>query len=82
VTVKVINEEHDERSLSWVGKVEHQIKFEKMEVKRLTMTALAHEIGVYDINHLKFEVYTEGKTAPAEVKLRDELIVQILAEAP
>lgn len=47
------------------------------------MTALAHEIGVYDINHLKFEVYTEAGKEPTDVKLRDELIVQILAaEAP
>lgn len=79
VAVKIAAEEDDERSLSWVGKVEHQIKFENKEARRLTMTALAHEIGVYDVNQVKFEVYIKGRKEPTQVPLRDEMIVQILA---
>ena len=76
VTVSVFNEDLD--SLSWVGKVEHQIKFESdTEVKRLTMQAYAHEIGVYNLNNLKFEVHTEDALS-TDVKLRDELLVQVL----
>ena len=75
VAVKIATEEDDERSLSWVGKVEHQIKFESKEARRLTMTALAHEIGVYDVNQVKFEVFIKGRNEPVQVPLKDELIV-------
>lgn len=46
------------------------------------MTALAHEIGVYDISQVKFEAYIKGRKEPIQVPLRDEMIVQILADEP
>ena len=75
VAVKIASEEDDERSLSWMGKVEHQVKFENREARRLTMTALAHEIGVYDVNQVKFEVFIKNREEPVQVPLKDELIV-------
>lgn len=41
------------------------------------MQAYAHEIGVYNLNNLKFEVHTEDALS-TDVKLRDELLVQVL----
>jgi len=48
----------------------------------VNLNALAHEIGVFDLNSIMFYVYLKGNTEPIKVELKDELIVQILMDQP
>jgi len=50
VRVAVGGEVDDERSLTWMGKVNHKLRDFNESPKRLILTALVHELGVYDLN--------------------------------
>jgi hypothetical protein len=46
-----------------------------MQCKRIALTSVAHEIGVYEINQVKFDVYLKDKKEAETMELKDELIV-------
>lgn len=41
-------------------------------------TAMVHELGVYDLNQLSLEVVVQPGQEPVPIKLKDEMIVQVL----
>ena len=43
----------------------------------VVMTAVVHEVGVFDLNHLAVEVTIKGHNLPIQVKVKDEMIVQV-----
>lgn len=43
----------------------------------VVMTAVVHEVGVFDLNHLAVEVTIKGHNLPMQVKVKDEMIVQV-----
>lgn len=55
IKVAIQKENLNLHNLTWVGKVTHILK-NVTETKQVTMTALVHQIGVYDLNQIYFEV--------------------------
>ena len=43
----------------------------------VVLTAVVHEVGVFDLNHLAVEVTIKGHNLPVQVKVKDEMIVQV-----
>ena len=56
VRVTVGGEVDDDRSLTWMGKVAHKLTGLDEAPRRLVLTALVHDLGVYDLNQLSLEV--------------------------
>merc|ERR1712021_281851 len=42
----------------------------------VVLTAVVHEVGVFDLNHLSVEETIKGHNLPVAVKVKDEMIVQ------
>lgn len=78
VRVTVGGEVDDDRSLTWMGKVTHKLTALDEAPRRLTLTALIHELGVYDLNQLSLDVVAPSGQEPVQIKLKDEMIVQVL----
>lgn len=47
-------------SLSWVGKVQHKLHTLK-ESKVIALSALVHQVGVYDLNQIAIESLNEDE---------------------
>ena len=60
---------------SWIGKITNKFKDLDMTPKRVTIQALIHDVGVYDLNLLKIEVIKDGKAS--EIKLKDEMVIEV-----
>ena len=65
----------DERSLTWMGKVVHKLTGLDEAPRRLVLTALVHDLGVYDLNQLSLEVVALSGQEPVQIRLKDEMIV-------
>lgn len=78
VRVTVGGEVDDDRSLTWMGKVAHKLTGLGEAPRRLVLTALVHEPGVYDLNQLSLEVVALSGQEPVQIRLKDEMIVQVL----
>ena len=61
-----------------MGKVTHKLTALDEAPTRLTLTALIHELGVYDLNQLSLDVVASSGQEPVQIKLKDEMIVQVL----
>jgi hypothetical protein len=72
LVVKVSSQSEE---LSWLGKVTHKFSNLDLNPKRVTLQALIHEVGVYDLNQLNIEIQMDGKTS--KIKLNDEMIIEV-----
>lgn len=77
VRVSVSKEQHNTHSLTWVGKVTHILQ-NVSETQQICLTALAHQIGVYDLNQIVFEVVVAKGQDLATIRLKDEMIIEIV----
>lgn len=78
IRVTVGGEVDDGQGLTWMGKVVHKLREPDEAPKRLDLTALVHEFGVYDLNQLSIEVIAGSGQEPIQINLKDEMIVQVL----
>lgn len=51
------------------------------ETKQLTLMAQVHQIGVYDLNQMYFEVITAKGSEPTVFRLKDEMILEAVEQA-
>ena len=56
ITVKAQSQIDDERNLTFVGKVRHRFTNLGMDPVNLTLNALAHEYGIYNVNQMNLDV--------------------------
>jgi hypothetical protein len=59
LVIKVTSQSEE---ISWLGKITHKFTNLDLDPKRVTLQALIHEVGVYDLNQLKIEIQMDGKT--------------------
>lgn len=84
VRVSVVNDGDDMNAVSWLGLTDTRISLENRDGKdayepiQLQLTALMHTVGVFDLNHLQVHAVLAGNHVPISVRVKDEMIVQLV----
>ena len=77
VRINVNKDGDDQKTPTWIGKVHHRIR-DLQSTQRITLNALVHQIGVYDLNQITVEILlNSANDMPQYIRMKDEMLVNV-----